>query len=117
MAGLLVLGPFLHGHFGTSLETGFHIDGVHAVNTTDHTSLGTMQLGGEESPALGVAASVPQPEDEDVLLFSVSLFTVLVPSLARRNFLFPRGRKRLFVATPLRYRPGLPPPCLAPPIA
>ena len=43
MVGLLALGPFLHSHFGTSHDTGFHLDGVHAVSYT-HLTLPTKRI-------------------------------------------------------------------------
>ncbi len=116
MVGLLALGPFLHSHFGTSHDTGFHLDGVHAVHAPAAAGMNALQASNEESPALGVAASLPQPEDEGLVLFGLALLVTALPLLPRRHLPLPRVRNRGVVVA-LRDRPGLPPPGLAPPIA
>ena len=115
---LLALGPFLHSHFGASHERGFHVDGVHAVHAsaTMGTAASSLQAPDDESPALGVAASLAQTEDEGWLPLALVLLCVpLLPRLSR-----PTRRWRVApVASALRpcYRAGWPPPCLAPPQA
>lgn len=116
MVGLLALGPFLHSHFGASHDTGFHLDGIHAVHTHAAPDLSALQTGDEESPALGVAASLPQPEDEGLTLPGMALLLVLLPLLLQRSLPVTRARPRP-APLPALYRAGLPPPCLAPPAA
>ncbi len=119
LAGLLALGPFLHGHFGTSHDTGFHLDGVHAVHAVQAaqaTSLTALQNPDEESPALGVATSLPHSEDKPLEDLAFALLMAVLPLLP----LLPRSLPRPGWAGPLAgplYRAGLPPPCLAPPAA
>ncbi len=114
MVGLLALGPFLHSHFGTSHDTGFHLDGVHAVHMADASSVGSAQASQEESPALGVSASLPQPEDDgqSVLMCALLWALPLLPLLRQAGL--PRGDH---ARTPKHalYGEGLPPPSLAPP--
>ncbi|TXI74466.1 MAG: hypothetical protein E6Q49_01770 [Limnohabitans sp.] len=113
LAGLLALGPFLHGHFGASHDTGFHLDGVHAVHASAPTVM-ALQSPQDESPALGVAASIPQSEDESLPDLAWNLLMAVLPLLSLLGVALPRpDRARPPAGT--RYRPGLPPPCLAPP--
>lgn len=113
---LLALGPFLHSHFGASHEQGFHVDGVHAVHAahTPSPELHSMQAPDDESPALGVATSLTQSEDEGWPLLVLVLVLPLLPRLPVQTALWPRapraGRLR-----PCR-RAGWPPPSLAPPL-
>ena len=116
MVGLLAFGPFLHSHFGVSHDTGFHLDGVHAVHDAAPAGLSALQAGDEESPALGVAASLPQPVDEALGLLLLALLVAVLPLLARSRLPLPRTRRTLARVCSL-YRAGLPPPCLAPPAA
>ena len=117
MVGLLALGPFLHSHFGPSHDTGFHLDGVHAVHTADATAMGLAQLGEEESPALGVSASLPHPEDDGQsgLMFALLLAVLPLLPLLRQAPLPRSARAR--TPQPVLYGNGLPPPSLAPPAA
>ena len=112
LAGLLALGPFLHGHFGASHDTGFHLDGVHAVHASAPTIM-AMQSPDDESPALGVAASMPHSEDDGLPDFALALLMAVLPLPLLRVALPRPDRARPPAGT--RYRPGLPPPCLAPP--
>ena len=116
LAGLLALGPFLHGHFGASHETGFHLDGVHATHTppTAGDCALILQAADDESPALGVAASLPHSENDGLALAAlILLLTLLTPALpASRLLSRPTGAR---VAPRSLYRAGLPPPSLAPP--
>lgn len=114
MVGLLALGPFLHSHFGTSHDTGFHLDGVHALHDPAPAGVSAMQASEEESPALGVAASLPQPEDEGLGLIGLALLMAVLPQLAQRRLPLPRTHCTPAPSCAL-YRAGLPPPCLAPP--
>lgn len=116
MAGLLALAPFLHSHFGASHESGFHLDGMHAVHATASAGMSAMQAGEEESPALGVAASLPQAEDEALSLLGLVLLSLAGVLPACSPLPVPRPDNRQRPHTTL-YRAGLPPPCLAPPVA
>ncbi len=113
LIGLLALGPFLHSHFGASHDTGFHLDGLHEVH---HASAAT-ELGvnapDDESPALGVATSLP--EDGHAPVWPLALWLVVLPLLrppARlslsRPAAAPQGARPVYCA-------GMPPPGLAPP--
>jgi len=121
LAALLALGPFLHSHFGASHETGFHLDGVHAVhasadvgNAKATPQASAWQADDEESLALGVATSRPHPENDGWPLLAWALLLAVLP-------LLPPVRQALPCARPAqrsphtRYRAGLPPPGLAPP--
>ncbi len=115
LAGLLALGPFLHGHFGASHDTGFHLDGMHAVHAQTPVGMSTMQTGDEESPALGVGSSLPHPEDNGLILLAAAMLaSVLSLFIPLRRQHLPRPERTGTCTRPL-YRPGLPPPCLAPP--
>ena len=116
MVGLLALGPFLHSHFGASHDTGFHLDGVHAVHASAPADVSAVQTSDDESPALGVAASLPSPEDKALGLLGLALLVAVLPLLPRRRLPLPRAQRTLAPACSL-YRAGLPPPCLAPPAA
>lgn len=116
MVGLLALGPFLHSHFGASHDTGFHLDGVHAVHATGPADVSALQTSDDESPALGVAASLPSPEDKALSLLGLALLMAVLPLLPQRQAPLPRARRALAPTCSL-YRAGLPPPCLAPPVA
>ena len=116
MVGLLALGPFLHSHFGTSHDTGFHLDGVHAVHAADTTGMNATQAGEEESPALGVSASLPHPEDDGQPAQLLALLLIVLPllPLVRQGLPCWRSRRE---HRPALYGEGLPPPGLAPPAA
>lgn len=126
--GLLAIGPFLHSHTGASRVTGFHMDGVHGV-ATPSTALGTwagtsankaalhsLSASDDESPALGVAASLPTPDHDGFMLAAaVCLLAVVLPLglLCLSACTWGRAPQR----TPMRvYRAGWPPPALAPPL-
>lgn len=115
LASVLALAPFLHGHFGVSHESGFHIDGLHAVQHPAHDAQPSLQASDDESPALGVAPVRPPSEDLGTLWWPIALLLVLplLPLQAQGQARPPRQRHR---ARPL-YRVGLPPPSLAPPMA
>ena len=115
LATLLALGPFLHSHFGASHETGFHLDGVHAVHTEKPSTVTVLQATDEDSLALGVATSLPQPEDEGRLALGFALLLAVLPLLPLQRQVLPRTEHAQRQAA-TRYRAGLPPPCLAPPI-
>lgn len=116
MGVLLALGPFLHGHFGASHEQGFHVDGVHTVHASALANeLLSLQTPLDESPALGVAASLAQSEDEGWPLIAWMLLLVpLLPRLIVQVMPSPRGTTG--GSQRLRYRAGWPPPSLAPPL-
>ena len=114
MAGLLTLGPFLHSHFGTSHDTGFHLDGVRTLPIRALTDVTVMQASEEESPALGVAASLPQPGDEERDLIGLTLLMAILPLLTQRRLLLSLMPGRSTPSCGL-YLAGMPPPSLAPP--
>ena len=116
LAGLLALAPFLHSHFGASHESGFHIDGLHAVQHPGHDAQPSlsMQASDDESPALGVAPVRPPSEGGDSVWWPMALLLVLplLPLLAQGQPRAPCPRR----SARLLYRVGLPPPSLAPPL-
>lgn len=117
LAVLLAMGPFLHGHFGASHETGFHIDGMHAVHNGPADAAlapASLHTSDEESLALGVATSLPHSEDEGLPLLALVLLLAALPLLPALRQLLPRAPHRHRPRGSL-YRAGLPPPCLAPP--
>lgn len=116
LIGLLALGPFLHGHLGASHVSGFHVDGMHAVAHLDEAGTAhSLRAVDDESPALGVATSLPKPDDDGSLLLQAALL------LAWALCLLPRLsslRIRPAATDPQAaraYRDGWPPPALAPP--
>lgn len=113
LACVLALAPFLHGHFGASHESGFHIDGLHAVQHPGHDTQTSLQAGDDESPALGVAPVRPPSEDSGPLWWPIALLLVLplLPLLPQGKAHPPRQR----TGARTRWRVGLPPPALAPP--
>jgi len=117
LIGLLGLGPFLHGHFGASHISGFHVDGMHAVAHSDEAATAhSLRAMDDESPALGVATSLPKPDDEGNLLLQTILLLAAVLGLLPRLILL---RIRPWAAEPRTvhaYRDGWPPPALAPPL-
>ncbi len=116
MVGLLALGPFLHSHFGTSHDTGFHLDGVHAVHAADTTGIGAVHANEEESPALGVSASLPHPENDGQSGPLLAFLLVVLPMLPLLRQRLPRSN-RSWAPKSAVYGNGLPPPSLAPPTA
>lgn len=68
--GVLALGPFLHAHYGHMQVTGFHVNGLESVSLGTPNPALTDQLTftlpvEPESPAVGVAASLPRFEESD----------------------------------------------------
>lgn len=113
---LLAMGPFLHGHFGVSHETGFHMDGVHTAHPlppADTFAVAKLSANDEESLALGVATSLPH-SDEDLPLPALALLLAVLPLLPPRLQPLSRPERRRHPQGTL-YRAGLPPPGLAPP--
>ena len=119
LALLLLLGPFLHAHFGASSITGFHLDGVavqqaslvppglDAVFSADH---------GLESPAMGVGTAHPRvdepPAPQPLLLapcFGLGALLARALPVWRRVGQVQPGVPRRFA------QPGHPPPAHAPP--
>ncbi len=115
LIGLVSLGPFLHGHLGTSHVSGFHVDGLHAVAHADEAgSVHSMSAVDDESPALGVAASLPKSDDGHLLLPAALLLACVLCLLPHQSSL----RIRPAATDPQAaraYRDGWPPPALAPP--
>lgn len=113
---LLALGPFLHSHLGASHETGFHLDGIHALQASVQDTASPWQAQEDDSPALGVDPTLRHVEMPAPGWLGVLLFT-LVPLLAPR-FIWRIRPSRSATLPPLRtYAPGGPPPVLAPPVA
>lgn len=114
LAFVLALAPFLHGHFGNSHDSGFHIDGLHAVHHMGNGSDPSLHADNDESPALGVVMVHPPSEDGHVLHWPVACLVALlsVPPLLFQCFL---PKPPLQADRRTRYRVGFPPPNLAPP--
>ncbi len=64
LAWLVMMGPFLHMHIGQASTTGFHVDGMtaSALSPSAMDSTGAKLSGAtpSDSPALGIAASLPR---------------------------------------------------------
>ncbi len=117
LIGLLALGPFLHSHLGASHVSGFHVDGMHAVANNDAVDTAySLRAVDDESPALGVATSLPKPDDDGSLLLQAALLLAAVLGLLPRLVLL-RIRPSAAEPRPVHaYRDGWPPPALAPPL-
>jgi hypothetical protein len=119
LMALLALAPFLHGHLGASHVSGFHMDGLdvaHATAAQDtFGSVSAHAWGEEESPAMGVSVSLPQPGGDAPLVagLAVLLFWALLARHAQSTGL--RLRPVAPGSAPSAYEPGWPPPALAPP--
>ena len=120
LMALLALAPFLHGHLGASHVSGFHVDGME-VSHSDPAALSPATLAAhfateEESPALGVSVSMPQPADDADQLIGIAGFLlwawfVWVAQVQRvQRAPLPR------LSVPCIYQSGWPPPALAPPL-
>ena len=124
LVALLAIGPFLHAHYGASLTSGFHINGLQAVTMTSTPgqsadgpvlSLPTEQ----DSPAVGVVTSLPRteadaftPDTTNVVLFSFVVLSVL----HRLPIAWPCQEAALPVIA--RWlQAGCPPPAHAPPLS
>jgi len=116
LIGLLALGPFLHGHLGASHVSGFHVDGMHALAHADETgAVHSMSAMDDESPALGVATSLPKPDEDGSLLLQAALLLAAVLCLLPRLVLLRIRPSAAEPRTVRPYRDGWPPPALAPP--
>jgi hypothetical protein len=124
LALLLALGPFLHGHFGSAHLTGFHLDGLDALEHLHST--GPLEQANPydiESPAVGVAIAVSRFEEpgspaSDLALIDGLLTTLLASltlALAATPAVLLCWRRVPAGAGPAHARPGAPPPALAPP--
>ena len=122
LMGLLALGPFLHAHYGTSLASGFHVNGLQAVAITPDAGTATdspmLSLPTEqESPAVGVVTSLPR--------FEPDMFSADTPPILRLSLLIQNVLQRLPSAWPWTpaaaptlariFQAGFPPPAHAPP--
>mgnify|MGYP000450288936 CR=1 FL=1 len=124
LMALLALGPFLHAHYGTSLATGFHVNGLQAVSAAQATGIASdlpllSPASEEESPAVGVVTSLPRFEADRWVLDSapVLLLTVLIHSVLQR---LPSTWPWTPAAPPVQgrtFQAGFPPPAHAPPTA
>lgn len=144
LIALLGLNPFLHTHVGDTATHGFHIDGLtlHSHDGAPHLSAhahpdahaasamgthahshaadaahdGWLTEHNSDSPAIGVAASLPNSYDDTVL--PLLLAGLLIAWWAASTAQAPA---RLAPRSPVRhrlrrsYRPGAPPPAQAPP--
>lgn len=116
LAALMLLGPFLHSHRGISHITGFHVDGIdQAFHAIDASDAGADVADDAESPALGLASTLPQSEDDKsftlVPLVAVLLVLLCVPPLVR---IVPRYSHAPTIARRI-YDASRPPPAQAPP--
>lgn len=125
---LLAIGPFLHSHWGPSHVFGLHVSGLHVdewhgvqhgaspahfVATASQQSLGVTD---DESPALGVETSLPQPDHDGFSLgHALCLLAVFLP-LGMRQLARPHGVGAHPPAPLHAYQAGWPPPALAPPL-
>lgn len=117
LIGLLTLGPFLHGHLGASHVSGFHLDGIHAVvHASDAGSVLSMRSVDDESPALGVATSLPKPDDDGKLLLQAAWLLAAVLGLLPRLIHLRVQPSAAEPRTVHAYHDGWPPPALAPPL-
>lgn len=125
--GVLALGPFLHAHYGHMEVTGFHVNGLESVSLTTPNSAPSDQRSftlpvEPESPAVGVATSMPRFEE-------IETHGDAQPDQLGMNLLGVFDFKALtLVAAPLAWVPvfrsqwagafqaGSPPPSLAPPL-
>ena len=113
---LLALGPFLHSHLGVCHETGFHLDGIHALQASVQDPVGAWHLQEDDSPALGVDPTLRHFEVPAPAWLGVLLFTHL-PIFAPRLIRVLRSFRAADLPAPHDYAPGVPPPVLAPPAA
>lgn len=119
LIGLLAIGPFLHSHVGASVVSGFHMDGVRSLPLSGPgdaaASVHSLTVNDDESPALGVATSLPKSDPSQLCvgditaLLAAALLACLIARPLRLRPLCPQ-----FVAV-RTYQAGWPPPALAPP--
>ena len=117
LLGLLALGPFLHAHWGQANRGGFHMDGAVVHHHAASADAPVMSADDEhESPAVGVASSLPRGADKTPSLGDMHLWVgtlwlaVLLPLLPlRRPSRTPTPRLAR------RTRGNWPPLALAPP--
>jgi len=122
LMGLLALGPFLHAHYGATRATGFHVNGMQAIAQTQIQDLGSdspmlSPPTEQESPAVGVVASLPRFEADSVTpdVTPVLLLSFLIQCALQR---LPSTWPWTPAAAPSRVRnfqAGFPPPAHAPP--
>ena len=120
LMGLLSIGPFLHSHVGASVVSGFHLDGVRSVQVNDTAgapaALHSLSVNDDESPALGVATSLPNSDQDHLCIGDIGSWLAAV-LLVRLLCLPQRARWAWPWATLARtYQAGWPPPALAPPV-
>ena len=118
LLGLLALGPFLHAHWGQANRGGFHMDGAVVHHHAVGADASVMSADDEhESPAVGVAGSLPRggektPSLGDMHLWVCSLLlAVLLPLMPLRE---PTREPAPRLAR--RTRGNWPPLALAPPL-
>lgn len=125
--GVLALGPFLHAHYGHMQVTGFHVNGLESVTPATHISPPSDQLSftlsvEPESPAVGVAASLPRFEESESSSDTdpEHLNLVLLGFFNCRLMAFishPLAWVPLFLEQVLgAFQAGAPPPAQAPPL-
>jgi hypothetical protein len=119
LISVLLLGPFLHAHFGASTVTGFHLAEVRKVSlaNADSESIAYSAESANETPAVGVG-SFASSNDHSLsgnlpvwiaLAFWICFLTLEPPARFGARCAFDSPPRRL------AYRAGLPPPVLAPP--
>ena len=121
---LLALGPFLHAHYGASLTSGFHINGLQAVTMTPTPGQATdgpvLSLPTEQdSPAVGVVTSLPRTEADAFTpdTTNVVLFSFLVLSVLHRLPSAWPWKEAILPVTARWLQAGCPPPAHAPPLS
>jgi hypothetical protein len=126
LMGVLALGPFLHAHYGHMQVTGFHVNGLESVTPVSPISSPSDQLtftlpADPESPAVGVATSLPRFEESESIedafpehsnwalmdFFSCRLLALVSPPLAWVPLFFEQVLGS--------FQAGAPPPAQAPP--
>jgi hypothetical protein len=119
LLGLLALGPFLHAHWGQANRGGFHMDGAvvhHHAASADAPVMGADDE--HESPAVGVAGSLPRGAEKTPSLGDVQLWVCSVLLAVLVAPAPPRERAPIRQRQPVRRtRANWPPLALAPPSA
>jgi hypothetical protein len=117
--GLLALGPFLHAHLGISKVSGFHVAGYAHATVLDaaHDAGHQLSESNEESPAVGVSASLPRFDDSPACPDGITLQQLVAVLLLTPQAFSVANHPPLQREHRIHERPGLPPPALAPPLS
>lgn len=117
MLALLVLGPFLHAHFGKVHTDGFHLDGLQwHSHSADWDATSFTADDDHDSPSVGVTSSMTRtwldtPQAQDLISWSCALVLTVLACMTIglvRLAPLPEPLTSLFA-------PGASPPALAPP--